>query len=120
MIYEALHLTSFTILVAYFAVSTYGRALRIWRRRYRGKKADAPTTCEDAPTKAAVPEPVPRPRRRSRRRALDALSCVVCLDRQREIAFPCFHFCACSECGNALKECPICRAPAPTRLRLYL
>jgi hypothetical protein len=40
----------------------------------------------------------------------DLNECCICFDNQRDCVFiPCFHLSTCLECGQALKECPICR-----------
>ena len=55
----------------------------------------------------------------SRKRRLEAPECVVCLERAREVAFvPCGHFCVCSNCGQRLWECPICRK-STRKQRIY-
>ena len=52
----------------------------------------------------------PQGEKASRMRRLEAPECVVCLERARAVAFlPCGHFCVCSNCGQRLDECPICR-----------
>jgi hypothetical protein len=46
--------------------------------------------------------------------------CVVCFDAQLTLAFnPCGHMCTCEKCGNAVKECPMCRAAIAGRLKVY-
>jgi hypothetical protein len=46
--------------------------------------------------------------------------CVVCFDAQLTLAFnPCGHMCTCETCGNAVKECPMCRAAIAGRLKVY-
>ena len=52
----------------------------------------------------------PQGEKASRMRRLEAPECVVCLERARAVAFlPSGHFCVCSNCGQRLDECPICR-----------
>ena len=37
-------------------------------------------------------------------------TCVVCLEREREVVLdPCRHYCLCKQCSNSLTKCPICR-----------
>ena len=45
------------------------------------------------------------------RDALDAVdTCVVCLDRKREVTFlPCNHMACCLECSKPLTACCVCR-----------
>jgi hypothetical protein len=46
--------------------------------------------------------------------------CVVCFDAQLTLAFnPCGHMCTCEKCGNAVKECPMCRAAIAGRLKVF-
>jgi len=48
-------------------------------------------------------------------------TCVICLAKQPEIAFdPCGHFCSCSDCGDNLKECPMCREPITKNLKVFI
>ena len=50
-------------------------------------------------------------------------TCVVCQDKQREMAFtPCNHRCVCRECANFDKfkgKCPVCRQHVTGMLRIY-
>ena len=47
--------------------------------------------------------------------------CVVCLERAREVAFdPCGHFVCCSECGERMSTCPLCRGTIERNLRIYV
>jgi hypothetical protein len=47
--------------------------------------------------------------------------CVVCLQRDCEMCFPCGHLCCCRACGSerALTRCPVCRARGRP-MRVYL
>lgn len=39
-----------------------------------------------------------------------AVSCVVCLDKQKTILLqPCNHFCLCENCEEMMTKCPLCR-----------
>lgn len=38
-----------------------------------------------------------------------SILCVICLERTRDIVFSCGHFACCSECGDTLDKCPVCR-----------
>ncbi|XP_062201709.1 E3 ubiquitin-protein ligase RGLG2-like [Phragmites australis] len=44
--------------------------------------------------------------------------CPVCLSKPRDLAFGCGHQ-TCSECGPQVIDCPICRRPIDTRVKLY-
>ncbi|TVU51617.1 hypothetical protein EJB05_03057 [Eragrostis curvula] len=44
--------------------------------------------------------------------------CPVCLSKPRDMAFGCGHQ-TCSECGPQVEDCPICRRPIDTRVKLY-
>ncbi|KAL6854301.1 hypothetical protein ACP4OV_019204 [Aristida adscensionis] len=44
--------------------------------------------------------------------------CPVCLSKPRDMAFGCGHQ-TCSECGPQVSDCPICRRPIDTRVKLY-
>ncbi|CAN6338175.1 unnamed protein product [Urochloa humidicola] len=44
--------------------------------------------------------------------------CPVCLSKPRDMAFGCGHQ-TCSECGPQVTDCPICRRPIDTRVKLY-
>jgi len=52
----------------------------------------------------------------------DANLCVICLDKPKSIVLvPCGHVCICSSCSRLsnLTNCPICRDPVNTMLRVY-
>ncbi|CAI9115699.1 OLC1v1016676C1 [Oldenlandia corymbosa var. corymbosa] len=44
--------------------------------------------------------------------------CPICLTNGKNMAFGCGHM-TCRECGSKLSNCPICRLPITSRLRLY-
>eukprot|EP00897_Mesotaenium_endlicherianum_P008550 jgi/Mesen1/7723/ME000407S06940 len=44
--------------------------------------------------------------------------CPICLTNRKNMAFQCGHQ-TCHECGATLRDCPICRAPIATRIKLY-
>ena len=47
-------------------------------------------------------------------------TCVVCLERVRNIAIsPCGHFVLCNICTGDIKICPICRGPIASTLRIF-
>lgn len=45
-------------------------------------------------------------------------ACPVCLTNSREMAFGCGHM-TCRNCSQNLSNCPLCRTPITTRLRVY-
>ncbi|RWR93367.1 E3 ubiquitin-protein ligase RGLG4 [Cinnamomum micranthum f. kanehirae] len=45
-------------------------------------------------------------------------ACPICLTNAKDLAFGCGHM-TCRECGQGLSNCPICRTPIRSRLRLY-
>ncbi|KAL6622931.1 hypothetical protein ACP70R_018908 [Stipagrostis hirtigluma subsp. patula] len=51
-------------------------------------------------------------------RVLEPQLCPVCLSKPRDMAFGCGHQ-TCSECGPQVADCPICRRPIDTRVKLY-
>ena len=59
---------------------------------------------------------------RKRRREEECVRhCVVCHERAREVAFdPCGHFVCCSECGERVSTCPLCRGTIERKLRIYV
>eukprot|EP00262_Sarcandra_glabra_P014946 TRINITY_DN4507_c0_g2_i1.p1 TRINITY_DN4507_c0_g2~~TRINITY_DN4507_c0_g2_i1.p1 ORF type:complete len:402 (+),score=40.25 TRINITY_DN4507_c0_g2_i1:68-1273(+) len=80
--------------------------------------------------KRVVPRPPPVPFSRQRQPAREASNlppsvpdeqsqvCPICLTNAKDLAFGCGHM-TCRECGQNLSNCPICRAPIRSRLRLY-
>lgn len=47
--------------------------------------------------------------------------CVICMSNERDIAFvPCGHVVACRVCADKLNACPTCRAPAASKLSLFI
>ncbi|KAG0520690.1 hypothetical protein BDA96_08G095700 [Sorghum bicolor] len=74
-----------------------GGALRSWPD---GLKVDGLTTVADGLVVA------------------ERVMCPVCLSKPRDMAFGCGHQ-TCSECGPQVADCPICRRPIDTRVKLY-
>lgn len=60
---------------------------------------------------------VSRPGSRSSRGPSFSQMCPVCLSKPLDMALGCGHQ-TCSECGEQLPDCPICRSPIVTRLTL--
>lgn len=47
--------------------------------------------------------------------------CVICMERPRVTAMvPCGHVSTCTKCTAGLHDCPICRAPVDSTLRVYM
>ncbi|KAM9324287.1 E3 ubiquitin-protein ligase LRSAM1 [Gastrophryne carolinensis] len=46
--------------------------------------------------------------------------CVVCMEQESQSIFlPCGHVCCCTNCGDALQTCPLCRVDISQRIRIY-
>jgi len=48
----------------------------------------------------------------------DTLTCNICLDRKRNVAFLCGHS-ACNDCAQPLRQCHMCRKPITKRINLF-
>ncbi|KAJ4884739.1 Ca(2)-dependent phospholipid-binding protein (Copine) family [Raphanus sativus] len=48
----------------------------------------------------------------------DTQNCPICLTNRKDVAFGCGHM-TCRDCGSRISNCPICRVPITSRLRLY-
>lgn len=48
----------------------------------------------------------------------DDQTCVICLNRSKNMAFGCGHQ-TCCECGSSIETCPICRTTIETKIKLY-
>ncbi|XP_021818260.1 E3 ubiquitin-protein ligase RGLG4-like [Prunus avium] len=46
------------------------------------------------------------------------MTCPVCLTNNKDLAFGCGHM-SCRDCGQRLSNCPICRQPIRSRLRVF-
>ena len=47
--------------------------------------------------------------------------CVVCLDRQKNVAFiACGHMCCCQQCSATVHCCPVCRSDITQRTTIFL
>jgi hypothetical protein len=49
-------------------------------------------------------------------------TCVICWTNPRIMVFtPCNHLCSCESCGrhSSITDCPICRTPIDSRIRIY-
>jgi len=47
-------------------------------------------------------------------------TCVLCIDRDKNIKFNCGHVVACSECAQKINDCPVCRQPITKKETVYL
>ena len=48
----------------------------------------------------------------------DGITCPICLDRQKNLAFSCGHQ-VCKECSARLVDCPTCRVKISSRTLLF-
>ena len=50
----------------------------------------------------------------------DATLCKICYDAPLDaVLFPCRHQCCCYGCSQQLNECPVCRAPFTSSVKIY-
>ena len=78
----------------------------------RDKMPSGPPLHPPPPSSPAPPQPPEAPRKRE---------CVVCYDKEPTMAMiPCGHVCACEDCAEWLRECPMCRAHVLEARRIYL
>lgn len=47
----------------------------------------------------------------SMRVSINPMTCVICMERARQVKFSCQHFVACRECTAKITDCPVCRKP---------
>jgi len=76
------------------------------------------------PAQGPPPAPTSPPRRPAapaqRSDSIDQDACVVCLDQKAIMAFvPCGHRCVCEGCSAILNDCPMCRAPKQSVVRIF-
>lgn len=46
--------------------------------------------------------------------------CIICFDKPKEYAIiPCGHLCTCAGCSEKLRNCPVCRRPKQSVIRIY-
>lgn len=81
-------------------------------------KARLPT-CVIAPPKAKAPNPQPASEPAPLSDENDDSSCVVCMDNNRNATMQCGHANLCFVCGEKMSECPTCRAPKQSLIKLY-
>lgn len=49
------------------------------------------------------------------------LQCIVCLSNEKNVCFlPCRHCCVCSDCGEKLENCAVCREHIVSMMRIFL
>ena len=48
-------------------------------------------------------------------------NCIICFSQEIEIVLvPCLHLCSCDACSKAINECPVCRKPIQSRVKVYM
>jgi len=47
-------------------------------------------------------------------------TCILCVDKDKNIKFNCGHVVTCNECAKKIKECPICRKKITKKEKVYL
>ncbi|CAK8672492.1 unnamed protein product [Clavelina lepadiformis] len=88
--------------------------------------SDTDENCSDTERTPSVPTNVKRsdeiPFIEARIRELQAeRKCKICLDRMADVAsVSCGHLCSCTECTQALRNCPICRVKIENCTRTYM
>ena len=46
--------------------------------------------------------------------------CIICFDKLKEYAIvPCGHLCTCGDCSERLRNCPVCRRPKQSVIRIF-
>lgn len=49
------------------------------------------------------------------------LQCIVCLTNEKNVFFlPCRHCCVCSECGQKLNKCAVCREDIVSMMQIFI
>ena len=88
---------------------------------WAGPPAEMPAPQPQADTSSAPSAPRPAaPAPVQSSSSIDRDACVVCLDQKAVMAFmPCGHRCVCEGCAPALSECPMCRSPKQSVVRIY-
>jgi len=78
----------------------------------RDRMPSGPPLHPAPPSSPPPPQPPEAPPKRE---------CVVCYDKEPTMAMiPCGHVCACDDCAEFLRDCPMCRAPVLEARRIYL
>uniref|UniRef100_F7A7Z5 Leucine-rich repeat and sterile alpha motif-containing 1 n=1 Tax=Xenopus tropicalis TaxID=8364 RepID=F7A7Z5_XENTR len=93
------------------------RAREIVRTRSDQPKALEKLVPEEEP--CALPSPM-EPSAPDTEVANRNSECVVCMEQEAHVIFlPCGHVCCCTNCGDALRTCPLCRRDIGQRIRIY-
>ncbi|XP_075690914.1 E3 ubiquitin-protein ligase LRSAM1 isoform X3 [Rhinoderma darwinii] len=90
-------------------------------RRESPKSLDKLTPSEAEPSAPAASQPGPSSPTLPLPDVANRISeCVVCMELEAQSIFlPCGHVCCCSNCGDALQTCPLCRRDISQRIRIY-
>uniref|UniRef100_A0A453K4K4 RING-type domain-containing protein n=1 Tax=Aegilops tauschii subsp. strangulata TaxID=200361 RepID=A0A453K4K4_AEGTS len=94
--------------------NTTSRAAPSWANNFRS----VPSNLREEATLDSTITPSVTPPPAADARASELQFCPVCLAKPRDMAFGCGHQ-TCSGCGPQVVDCPICRRPIDTRVKLY-
>lgn len=91
------------------------------RRRELPKSLEKLTPSEVEPSAPAPSQPSPSTPTLTIPDVANRISeCVVCMEMEAQAIFlPCGHVCCCTNCGDALQTCPLCRRDISQRIRIY-
>lgn len=91
------------------------------RRRELPKSLEKLTPSEVEPSAPAPSQPSPSTPTLPIPDVANRISeCVVCMEMEAQSIFlPCGHVCCCTNCGDALQTCPLCRRDISQRIRIY-
>lgn len=91
------------------------------RRRELPKSLEKLTPSEVEPSAPAPSQPSPSTPTLPIPDVANRISeCVVCMEIEAQAIFlPCGHVCCCTNCGDALQTCPLCRRDISQRIRIY-
>lgn len=91
------------------------------RRRELPKSLEKLTPSEVEPSAPAPSQPSPSTPTLPIPDVANRISeCVVCMEMEAQAIFlPCGHVCCCTNCGDALQTCPLCRRDISQRIRIY-
>ncbi|XBI79515.1 hypothetical protein VPH35_088953 [Triticum aestivum] len=94
--------------------NTTSRAAPSWANNFQS----VPSNLREEATLDSTITPSVTPPPAADARASELQFCPVCLAKPRDMAFGCGHQ-TCSGCGPQVADCPICRRPIDTRVKLY-